>query len=234
MTIAIGINAGLYTILAADTRTTYFLRDSPFHDDDSSKVHKTTMGLITGAGFCPLLDFVNNRLATETIENTNSMLLVIKQARKQIRKRWQHYALIDSAIEQTGWIFSYFSPIDDKLTLRLGAYHQSLSMDNYVLYGVGDPAIIYPSELSHEEVDDIHPNILSRIVIPNNQSEIQSSIQHNATIIAALILALSPRCRSISNRFQIGIHMNGQRGVSKITDIQIDGKFELNITFDNS
>ena len=229
MTIAIGINAGLYAILAADTRTTYFLKDSPFHDDNSSKVHKTTMGLITGAGFCPLLNFVNNKLEIENIENTSTMLSIIKEAREQIRQKWQHYSLIDSWIEQTGWIFSYFSPINDKQTLRLGVYHKSLVVDNYLLYGVGDPAIIYPSEITHEEVDNIHPNILSKIVIPNNQSEIQSSIQHNTTIIAALILALSPLCRSISNRFQIGIHMNGQIGISQITDIQVDGKFELTL-----
>lgn len=229
MTIAIGINLGLYAILAADTRTTYFTPNSPFHDDNKSKVHKTTMGLITGAGFCPLLDFVNTRLATVKIENSYSMLSIIKEAREQIRQKWQHYSLIDSSIEQTGWIFSYYTPENDKQTLRVGAYHQSLNKDDYVLYGVGDPVIIYPSELTHEEVDNIHPNILSKIAIPNNQSEIQSSIQHNTTIIAALILALSPLCRSISNRFQIGVHMNGQIGVSQITDIQVNGKFELTL-----
>ncbi len=230
MTIAIGINAGLYAILAADTRTTYFSKDSPFHDDNSSKVHKTTIGLITGAGFCPLLDFVNNRLATETIENTDSILLIIKEAQEQIRKRWQHYSLTDSYIEETGWIFSYYASIDNEPTLRLGAYHKSLSLDNYSLYGVGDPAIIYPHELTREVVDNIHPDIRSKIIIPQKQSEIQSSIQHNATIIAAVIFALAPNCRSISNRIQIGIHMNGQRGISEITDIKTDGKFERNIT----
>lgn len=182
MTIAIGINLGLYAILAADTRTTYFTPNSPFYDDNTSKVHKTTIGLVTGAGFSPLLDCVNKRLANETVEKSDSILSIMKESREQIRQKWQHYSLIDICIEQTGWIFSYYTPENNMQTLRFGAYHESLNKDNDVLYGIGDPVIIYPSELTHKEVDSIHPNIFSKIIIPNNHSEIQSSIQHNTTI----------------------------------------------------
>lgn len=51
MTIAIGLNLGSYAILAADTRTTYYLDGRPFlYDDSTPKVQRTTIGLITGAG----------------------------------------------------------------------------------------------------------------------------------------------------------------------------------------
>ena len=219
MTIAIGINAGLYAILAADTRTTYFHPKSPFHDDNSSKVSKTTMGLITGTGFVQLLDLVKSRLSTETITNTNTVLDVIKEAREEIRLSCKHYSRVDTSIAQTGWIFSYYTFLNDVSTLRLGLYHENLSPDDFVLYGPGDPAIIYPVELTEQEVKTIHPNIINEIVIPRDQSEIQSSIQQNIVKLVALIKALLPYCQSISNRFQIGIHQNGQMGISEIVDI---------------
>ena len=218
MTIAIGINAGLYAILAADTRVTYFSSNSSFYDDDKSKIQKTSMGLITGAGFVQLLDLVNSRLAIEAITNTDTTLAIIKEAREEIRQKWQHYSQIDSAIEQTGWIFSYYTILNKVSTLRLGVYHKRLSEDDFVLYGAGDPAIIYPSELNEQEVKIVRP-IVDKIDIPKDQSAIQSSIQQNIAKVVTLIKILFPICQSISNRFQIGIHMNGQMGISEIVDI---------------
>ena len=71
-------------------------------------------------------------------------------------------------------------------------------------------------------------------MIPTNASEVQSSIQQNSTTIVALFCALHPHCPSISSRFQIGIHMNGQAGVSDLLDIQDNGTFSLSIKLDNS
>ncbi len=223
MTIAIGINAGLYAILAADTRTTYYHPRFPstalFHDDNKSKIQKTTVGLIIGAGFVQLLDLVNNRLATETITNTNATLSVIKESLEEIRKRWKHYPMIDTAIAQTGWILSYYTYINDIPTLRLGAYHDDLNSDNFVLYAPGDSAIIYPVEITEQAVKTIHPEIINTIVIPSDQSEIQSSIQNNIAKLVVLIQALFPYCESISSRFQVGIHLDGKVGISEIIDI---------------
>jgi hypothetical protein len=223
LTIAIGINAGLYAILAADTRVTYFSPKSSFYDDNKSKVHKTSTGLITGAGFVPLLDLVNSRLAIETITNTNTILSIIKEAREEIRQSWKHYSLIDDSIAKTGWIFSYYTLLNEISTLQLGVYHNNLSSDDFILFGPGDPAIIYPSELIDQEVKIVR-SIVDKIDIPKDQSEIQSSIQQNVVKVVALIKILVPLCQSISNRFQIGIHMNGQMGISEIVDIPDEGQ----------
>ncbi|MFH0941677.1 MAG: hypothetical protein V1823_01455 [Chloroflexota bacterium] len=230
MTIAIGINAGLYGILAADTRITYLKPKSPFYDDNESKVQKTNMGLITGAGFAPLIDLVNSRFSTKIITDTNIMLLIIKEAREEIRQIWNHDPMIDTSIAQTGWIFTYYTFLNEVSTLRVGVYHESLNPDNFVFYGPGDPAIIYPSELNKQLVETIHPTIIEKIVIPSDQSEIQSTIQQNIVKIMALIKALFPYCQSISNRFQVGIHMNGQMGISGMLDIPDESQnFSFNL-----
>lgn len=66
-------------LFMADTRTTYYVFGaSPFYHDDSSKIQRTTMGPITGAGFCPLLDAVKGRLSKETITDLIVFLDVLE------------------------------------------------------------------------------------------------------------------------------------------------------------
>ena len=229
MTIAIGINLGLYAILAADTRTTYHKPGIPFYDDNSSKVQKTAMGLITGAGFCPALDSVKNRLETEQITNTDAVLSIIKEESKKTQQTWQTHPQIHSWMEQTGWIFSYTTLLNNQPLLRLGIFHPSISKDEFGIYEVGKPAIIFPVELDREKVEAICDPILQKIKVPADSSELQSSVERNTAIIAAVINALQPHCPSISRRFQVGIHSGGQLGISDLTDIQEDGTFSLSI-----
>jgi len=232
MTIAIGINLGSYAVLAADTRTTYHRFGMPFYDDSSTKVQKTTMGLITGAGFSPLLDSVKREL-TEQIANTERVLSIIKEESERTLQAWGTYSQIDSWIEQTGWIFSYTTLLNDQPTLRVGIFHPSINKEMYVTYEVGYPEIILPVELDYETAEAIYDPILQRIKVPGDSSELQSSIDQNIAVIGALINALQPHCPSISRRFQVGIHSGGQVGISDLTDIQDDGTFSLSIKLEN-
>lgn len=233
MTIAIGINLGLCAILAADTRTTYNRFGHVFYDDNSEKVQKTKMGLITGAGFGPLLDGVKNRLAIEEFTNTECMLNIIKHETEKTKSAWRRYPQIESWIGQTGWIFSYITEQSNETILRVGIFHPSLNKEMYLTYEVGKPEIIFPVELATKTVEAIYDSILQLIKVPIDSSEIQASIQQNINIIAILIKELQPQCASISKRFQVGIHSGGQMGISNLIDIQDDETFSVNITLND-
>jgi hypothetical protein len=236
MTIAIGINLGLYAILAADTRTTGYLFGVPHHyDDDSSKVQKTTMGLITGAGFLPLLERVKQELAAEEITNTERVLSIIKEQSERILQVWGTHPQTNSWIRQTGWIFSYTTLLDNQPTLRVGIFHPSIDAEMYATYEVGKPAIIFPVELDPETVDRMHDVVLREVKMPNQLSELESSVQHNSAVIAQVVRVLQPHCPSISRRFQVGVHrFDGQTGLSGLADIQSDGTFSLSIKLESS
>ena len=219
MTIAFGINLDSYAILAADTRTTCDIFGIPYHDDESSKVQSTTIGLITGAGFLPLLDAVKRKLAQETITNTNRLLSIIQEETSRIRKEWHERSQIDTWIEQTGWIFSYYTVLDNAPRLRVGIFHPSVSRERCATCEVGKPAIIYPIELDRSTVDAINSDILKKLVIPADDSEFQKTVDRNVSVISALIRALQRRCPSISNRLQFGIHKGSQRGISSLLNL---------------
>lgn len=232
MTVAIGINLGSYAILAADTRTTYHVFGMPFYDDNSSKVQKTTMGLITGAGFCTLLNGVKEKLAIEQVTNTERVLGIIKEETERTLSAWRAHPQIEFWIEQTGWIFSYMTLLNDQPLLRVGVFHPSLNKEMYVTYEVGNPAIIFPVELDPGITKAIHDSVLKRIKVPTDVADVQSSIEWNSTVIGTIISELQPYCSSISKRFQIGIHSSGQTGISDLVDIKNDGTFSLNIKLD--
>jgi len=187
------------------------------------------MGLITGAGFCPLLDSVKKKLAIEEVKDTERVLGIIKEETKRTLNDWRTYPQIESWIEQTGWIFSYTTLLNDQPLLRVAVFHPSLSKDRHVTYGEGDPAIIFPVELGSETTQVIRDSMLNRITIPKDSTELQASIAQNSAAIAELIAALQPHCPSISRRIQVGIHSGGQTGISDIIDIPRDGTFSLSI-----
>ena len=233
MTIAIGINLGSYAILAADTRTTYHVSGMPFYDDNSSKVQGTTMGLITGAGLCPLLDSVKKKLVTEQVTNTERVLGIIKEETEMTLNAWRAHPQIESWIEQTGWIFSYTTLLNDQPLLRVGVFHPSLNREMYVTYEVGNPAIIFPVELNSGIAIAVNDSTQKRIKVPTDVADVQSSIEQNAAVIGAVISELQPHCLSISKRFQIGIHSGAQTGISDFVDIGDDGTFSLDIKLDS-
>lgn len=102
MTIAIGINLGLYAIFAAVTRTTYYRLGMPFFNDNSLKIQRTTMGLITGAGFCALLDSVKDKLANEEVTSTERVLGIIDEETESIFDVWGNNSNTEDWIAQTG------------------------------------------------------------------------------------------------------------------------------------
>jgi hypothetical protein len=111
----------------------------------------------------------------------------------------------------------------------VAVFHPSLSRERHVIYGEGDPAIIFPVELGSETTKVLRDSVLNRIRIPKDSTELQASIEQNSAVVATLISALEPQCPSISKRMQLGIHRGGQTGISDIIDIPRDGTFSLSI-----
>lgn len=216
MTIAIGINFGTYILLAADTRTTYYDWSGQVinHFDESVKIQKTTMGLITGAGSKQLLDPVKVRLKEEEIIHTDQIKQIIRGERLKYLRRYKRTAA--HHIELTGWLFTYVTVEDDNPKLRLGMFHPSLG-DDLALYEENYPAAINPHEVTEETADIIIDFLKKKIRPVNKFTELQDSIQYHWSIIATLIQKIQPMFPSISSYSQIGVHtLEGLTGISPI------------------
>lgn len=228
MTIALGIHLGTYAMLAADTRITYptYLW---LHDDAARKIQKTTLGLITGAGYVPLLDQVKRKLATESPTNTNDILAIIREARANMLEAGGE---VQSLVQTTGWIFTYNSLADGQAVTRLAIFHPSVSMTEIGLYAKGDPCIVFPPEVPRDAADSITAEIKRSVKLPSELEPFDDNLGKNCSVIAVLIKSLQPYCPSISKRFQIGVHISEKTAISDIIDIPEDKPFQIHLNFD--
>jgi hypothetical protein len=231
MTIAIGINFGAYVLLAADTCTTYYDWNGRVlgYKDDSIKIQKTYLGLITGAGGEELLYLVKNRLKEEETRDTNQVLSIIREERRHYRRPLA--VLEPHLVENTGWIFTYLKLDQGNYTLRLAMYHPRFG-DDLVLFAENDPAVIFPREATEKDAMLIG-DFLKESLRPFAQFEsLADSFQYHWPIITKLIRAIQPKFPSISRSLQIGVHTSGHlTGISQIVK-DTDETISLELTED--
>lgn len=209
MTIAIGIYFNEFILLAADTRTTYYDNSGDvisFHDE-SEKIVRTKMGLMTGAGNMGLLDAVKSRFKKKEIGNSNELLKIIG------KERCRFINLVDflnlephiKTIESTGWIFTYVTKRENIPLLRLAIYHPSLG-NGIGLYKERQPAAIFPHEASKQEAEELG-KALENIIRPFNEfKDFASCIKYHLEYIGSFIDLIQPNYPSISSSCQFGIH----------------------------
>lgn len=236
MTIAIGLHLGSYIMLAADTRVTWHAFGMDIsHRDDSEKIRRTNVGIITGAGWVDLLDSVKSRMANEHLVSTNDLIRTIREERARLAPP----PGIDPAkvTNFTGWIFSYTTEIDSQFKLRLAMSHPSISEGKEIaLYKEGELAMIAPAEATETQASTIsnllRENMRKPLGIPDlaDSAKLQNHISHHWLIVAAAIKGLQPNFKSISDKVQIGVHLlSGARGVSDISSLD-NPNFTLSLT----
>ena len=229
MTIAFGYSFGDYAVLGADTRTTYASPLMEFYDDNSQKVQRTSMGIITGAGFCPLLDSVKRRLATETVLSTDRIIAIVREERDAVRSTWSRYQKIGEWINQTGWIFTYNTQNEGQPLLRLAILHPRLGED-IDIYQPRQPAVIWPVEVGRELSESLSGVMRDRLGRVTDTQDLQNGIGAVSAVLGLFVTTLQPMCRSISSRFQVGAHYRQLTGVSEIVSPLPDGRFNFQLS----
>src|SRR5262245_53702327 len=86
MTLVVGFNMRHYALMGADTRVCYYPGGQLRYRDDAEKIRHTSMGLISGAGLCDLLDPVKERLEQNEITNTDQIRETILAERRFVEQ----------------------------------------------------------------------------------------------------------------------------------------------------
>src|SRR6186997_984924 len=111
MTICIGMFLGECALLVADTRIRFFHPEGlpEFYDDGNQKIQDIGIGLMTGAGYVPLLDGVKEELANTEISHTDMIIEIIKVCSEALEADPWASKRLDEVRSMTGWLFTYFS-----------------------------------------------------------------------------------------------------------------------------
>lgn len=227
MTMAVGFHLGGYVMLAADTRVTGYLFGVPIScQDDQEKVHRTGIGLITGAGYCPLLEAVRDRFKSMGEGNSNDIIRIIREEREKQRAQLALAGLISSKSVDTGWIFTYLTAADGKLKLRMGLSHSTIDDKQFCVYESGQCCLIAPAEASKQQAEVLHEGLIAALEPLqdiSDQAKLQASIVRHWGLIAGVIRKLKPQFPSISAFSQVGVHLaSGHRGISQIVSNEQD------------
>ena len=229
MTLLIGLHLKTYVMLAADTRTIYLSPNGKilWYDDKSEKIQKTTMGLITGAGFKPLLDSVKERLRDQVINHTDQIIEIIHQETSAFLDK---YHLDHESILNTGWLFSYITLCDVEPVLRLALIH--LKEGSVIkLVPEGEFIVVMPSEATPEQAKVVNKVIQEYMRPSYDTSELEGSIRYHVIVIKEIVDSLHKIYRSISKSFQVGVQLrDGRTGISPIIT---NKTVNFNITLNN-
>lgn len=197
--------------MAADTRVTRYssMLGPPIYEDDNKKVHKTSLGVITGAGSVELINLVNNRLnKIDEIMDPDQILDIINKERNNYRA--SHPEVPEQYIENTGWLFSYFAINESKQTaaFRLAFIHPSIEPIIGQRYAVWNhPYVIHPYEtLANPSEAEYIDDSLKKLIKPIEEFDsLDDTVQYHGLQIADLIQEISPKYSSISSSCQIGV-----------------------------
>lgn len=157
MTLLIGANLKHYTIIAADTRTTWhhpFFGNS--HKDGDHKIAMCNFGLITGSGYVEALEPVKKELLNKEVNHTDEFLEIVK--RLALPKVNELLKNNPQTKDNTCFLLSYRNT--DGL-LRLGLIHPQYS---YELVFYKEAVIVMPSDSNNEESEGYTNNLIEKLI----------------------------------------------------------------------
>lgn len=216
MSIAVGLHAGRYALLAADrlawTYTNQALTTIA-SESRRSKITETGFGLITGSGEVRFVDGVTARVAGLSPQTPGTapyeLLECIEQERRAVEAAAES-ELRTHALTATGWLVTYNG--DGQINVWI--YHPFLGNGELrPLKSGGLFAVMRPASYDH------YADWLDRTVqmcAPGD--DIEASIEHNAAVLRSLIqqYAGEPNAKSTAE-CTIGVHCDdGRRFLSEV------------------
>ena len=209
MSINIGMHLGRYALLAADTRVVS--ETGAVLSEDVRKIHRTSMGLITGTGFSGLLDLVTQRLAGAEITGTDQIHEIIRESRREVSQSYESPRVREHADEATQWMFTYVAPGEDGDSagpaLRLAGWHprEQQPEGTLALCMPGRGFSSMPEDVTPEQSGSCHRALDSGMQLPE-EGALFDNISHNAALAVETIRTVAGVSRSVSPHVQIGLH----------------------------
>jgi len=220
MTLVIGMHLSEFVLLAADTRTT---RGYPGEvvdvDDDTCKILKTPIGLITGAGYVTLLDAVKERLMDEPIDRTEDIEGIIAEERQVVADELDDNARLRSeGLDYTSWMFTYLGADrrdDPEPSLRLAIYHPSLHESRRLLIPENRGAVVAPRSMSQDQASLLDEQLNDRLVTLEKQPDQRENFRLNVGVIAEFMADIAKQHDDVAHTFHVGMHFrDGSRGIT--------------------
>ena len=219
MSLIAGMHLGEFVLIAADKREMAILDNNtliPIHDN-AYKIINSGLGYITGCGVVELLDSAKQLIASNDITHTDQIISIINSSRQQFRSR--HIQAIDWAnnqIQKTGWMFTYLTTEYDQPIVRIAMVHGAWKEDGLRILPKGNAKILVPIDGNADESEYLSNCLMENMKISGELSDFSESINFHVALLQEIFEYAAKRCESVSESFNIAVHMkNGDRLHSK-------------------
>lgn len=214
MTLIVGLHLEKYVLIGADTRVSYYPDNQFFFRDDEEKIRTTSIGLVTGAGLCDLLDPVNQRFADEAPADTYAMQRVIKEECQNAATRFAgcQDERVQGSLKTTGWMLTYHTNSTQYCPagLRLCVMGTDDELERFRLAPSLTVALLPFSEITQEQFDELQQALTTGIRAWRHAAEsFEANLTHHIRLIASTIYRASQMSEGVAPTFQIGVHTDG-------------------------
>jgi hypothetical protein len=233
MTMVVGMNAGHYVLLMADTRTTFLPPGRPaVWRDGRKKIQQTKLGLIAGAGAIGFLDAVQARLAGEDgnqIGHLDDIRRIIAEQRHTSRPPDGAEVREQKGFAHTAWLLTYLNPkerYEDWLRLAVieGATGDSWRARR------GQVMLLMPTDSDLDATQRLNAVLEEGLRVQENPGDLTDSLNRNIALSALAIEAVADENAEVSRSFQVGVYTrDGLSAVSEIVQHRND-RFSLALT----
>jgi len=221
MTACIGIAFGSYVLLASDTRTTWCYPDRPRHTDASQKIHRSGIGLVTGAGLVQLLDQVKDALKVNEVLHTDQIKRFVEEACQRVRRQFAYWGDIETWVRRTAWLVSYGTVEEGRYMVRLAllrAPERHKKVEIEILAPMHGICLLPPEvddhadELCRRLTEDLHP--ISDFASP------QEHFEYHRLLMLKCMAGFAQTLEFVSQAMHLGIHTDsGQCEISERIDL---------------
>ena len=233
MSFIVGFNLNHYLVLGADTRISYYPNNRLLYRDDETKIRTTSVGLITGAGLCDLLDPVKDRMAADEPPHTDAMRQIIREecVRAQLHFANHPDKRVHEALQTTGWMLTYITNSEQYFPAGLRvAVMGSSGKDNLFNLCLPGKATFLPfSGITKDQ----HAELMQMAeagLRPWEQGKetLAENVVHHVSIIGRIIGRAAEMSEMVSPTFQIGIQtIFYDIGISNIFDVNNPDGFSI-------
>lgn len=215
MTVCIGYHQPNYICIAADTRVTYGY-PAIYIEDGKQKLIETSIGLITGSGFAPLLDGVVDRLNQENITSISQIEDITNNEVERLYKEYSEnpnpsYSFddLEEFILCTNWLYSYLTQNDDgehllRLALIAGPTSRDNKCENY-LVNSNYAKVLLPKEFDQSQCEG-YSEQLNASLNSKLTGDLGKDILMINSIFNDLILEIASISDGVSKEYFFGIH----------------------------
>lgn len=225
MTFLAAIHAKEYALIAADKMEVAKI-GSGFVcvRTDADKIIDTGIGLMTGSGYVSLLDEVKSAVSESEITHSDQILTIIKDRRLRIL----HNPCLpenhkSDFLNNTGWLFTYFTIVDAKPTIRVAIYSPRISDQYLGIVEENKCNAFFPSDSTATIRESFMADLKSGMVSSDGADTFRDTLSINTRLIVRLMKDISMTSSFVTESCDIGlVLLDGTTLIARDVNIQTE------------